>query len=46
MLLCRVQTGLYVTDVGDALQLQPNVVYISTDGRHSWTELHNFIDVS
>jgi len=39
------QTGLYVTEVGDALQLKPNIIYISTDGRHSWTELHNFVHV-
>jgi len=45
MLMCCLQTGLYVTEVGDALQLQPSVVYISTDERRSWTELHNFTDV-
>ncbi len=41
-----IQSGVFVTERGQNIQKQTNVVYVSTDMGHTWSLLHEFFDVS
>ncbi len=41
------QTGArFLTERGQNVNGQPNIIYVSTDNGTNWTPLHEFVDVS
>lgn len=44
--LMKDQSGVFLTERGQNIARQTNVVYISTDAGDNWVPLHEFLDVS